>query len=187
MKQLEPYTPWANAAEGTIQELKKGSGRKMVKTKSPKVLWDDCLEYEAVLRSHTALNIYGIQGEWVLYYDKKAQYPDDKQKLARWLGPSFEVGSALCAKLLKENGQYAFRTTYRGLTEDKANDPARIKEMEAFDGKILEKLGELADTKDFSIEMDVETPVYEPYEDDDGGGIEPLPDRDDADPEQFDN
>eukprot|EP00978_Attheya_sp_CCMP212_P027148 scaffold90568_cov29-Attheya_sp.AAC.1 len=98
----------------------------MVKTKYPKVLWDDCLEYQAVLHSHTALDIYGIQGEvpetvvtgqtadisalaeftwyqWVLYYDENASYPDDKQKLVRWLGPSFEGGSALCAKLLKAN------------------------------------------------------------------------------------
>eukprot|EP00978_Attheya_sp_CCMP212_P035962 scaffold159681_cov67-Attheya_sp.AAC.1 len=194
VKQLEPYTPWENSAEGTIIELKKGSGRKMVKTKSPKVLWDDCLEYEAVLKSHTALNIYGLQGEvpkTVVTGQTtdilKAQYPDDKQKLARWLGPSFEVGSALCTKLLKENGQYACRMTCRGLTEDEANDPVRIKEMESFDGKILKKLGELADTKDFSKEMDVETPVCEPYEDDDDGGMEPLPDQDDANPEQFNN
>jgi hypothetical protein len=60
------------------------------------VLWDDYLEYEAVLWSHTPLNIYGLQREvpetvvtgqtanilaiaefswyeWVLYYDEKAQ------------------------------------------------------------------------------------------------------------------
>jgi len=210
VKQLEPYTPWANAAEGTIRELKKGSGRKMVKTKSPKVLWDDCLEYEAVLRSHTALDIYGLQGEvpetvvtgqtadisalaeftwyqWVLYYDENASYPDDKQKLARWLGPSFEVGSALCAKLLKANGEYAFRTTYRGLTTDEMNDPDRMKEMEKFDEVVIEKLGELADSKDFTEELDIETPIYEPYGDDEGSGMAPFPDRDDHDPEIFDN
>jgi hypothetical protein len=156
------------------------------------------------------LDIYGLQGEvpetvvtgqtanispiaefswyqWVLYYNEKAQYPDDKQKLARWLRPSFDVGSALCAKLLKENGQYAFRTTYRGLTEDEANDPVQNKGMEAFDEKILSKLGELAVTKDFSEDVDVETPIYEPYKDDGDGGMDPLPDRDDADPEIFDN
>ena len=27
-KQTEPYSPWQNAAEGTIRELKKGVGRK---------------------------------------------------------------------------------------------------------------------------------------------------------------
>jgi type II secretory pathway component HofQ len=30
VKQTEPYSPWQNAAEGAIRELKKGSGREMV-------------------------------------------------------------------------------------------------------------------------------------------------------------
>ena len=36
VKQTEPYFPWQNAAEGTIRELKKGAGRKMVKSNSPR-------------------------------------------------------------------------------------------------------------------------------------------------------
>ena len=210
VKQLEPYTPWANAAEGTIRELKKGSGRKMVKKRSPKVLWDDCLEYEAVLRSHTALNLYGLQGEvpetlvtgqtadisslaefewyqWVLYYDELASYPDDKQKLARWLGPSFDVGSAMTAKLLKENGNYAHRSTYRALTADELLNPDMKKRMDAFDQNIVSVMGELAEGKDFPEELDVETPIGIPYEDDCEDGVAPMPDRDDDDPEVFDN
>ena len=46
VKQTEPYPPWQNAAEGTITELKKGAGRKMIKSNLPKKLWDDCLELE---------------------------------------------------------------------------------------------------------------------------------------------
>lgn len=38
--------PLKIAAEGMIRELKKGSGRRMVKTKTPKVLSDDCFGYE---------------------------------------------------------------------------------------------------------------------------------------------
>ena len=44
VKQTEPYSPWQNAAEGTIWELKKSAGRKMIKANSPKKLWDDCIE-----------------------------------------------------------------------------------------------------------------------------------------------
>eukprot|EP00978_Attheya_sp_CCMP212_P004459 scaffold9727_cov61-Attheya_sp.AAC.1 len=66
-KQIEPYSPWPNAAgEGLIRELKQGSGgRKMVVlTKSPKVLLDDCLEeVEAYIRSHTALYLYCLKGK----------------------------------------------------------------------------------------------------------------------------
>ena len=44
VKQTEPYSPWQNAAECSIRELKKGAGRTMIKSNSPKKLWDDCLD-----------------------------------------------------------------------------------------------------------------------------------------------
>ena len=48
------------AAEGRICELKRRSGRKMNKMKSPKVLWDDYLELEAYIRSNTDLDIFEL-------------------------------------------------------------------------------------------------------------------------------
>ena len=38
LRQTEPYSPWQQAAEGTIRELKRGTARLMVKTRSPKLL-----------------------------------------------------------------------------------------------------------------------------------------------------
>jgi hypothetical protein len=38
LKQTEPYTPWSNAAEDSIKELKRGTGRQMLKRRSPKRL-----------------------------------------------------------------------------------------------------------------------------------------------------
>jgi hypothetical protein len=35
VKQTEPHTPWSNAAEAAIRELKKGVGRQMVRSKAP--------------------------------------------------------------------------------------------------------------------------------------------------------
>ncbi|KAI2497691.1 Reverse transcriptase (RNA-dependent DNA polymerase) [Fragilaria crotonensis] len=43
VKQTEPYSPWSNSAESAIRELKKGVGRQMVRSRSPKRLWDHCL------------------------------------------------------------------------------------------------------------------------------------------------
>ena len=63
LRQIEPYSPWMNAAECSIRELKRGSGRKMEKQRSPKRLWDHCLELEAYICSNTAHNIYGLKGE----------------------------------------------------------------------------------------------------------------------------
>ena len=123
VKQMEPYSPWLNAAEATIMELKKGTGRKMIRTSSPKVLWDDCLELEAKIWSSTASNIFELEGEvpktvmngetsnitqlcefgwydWVYFCDNAVTYPDDKWVLGRWLEPSIGVGPVLCPKLL---------------------------------------------------------------------------------------
>jgi transposase len=49
IRQMEPYSPWSNAAEGSIKELKKGVARKMISSKALKPLWDDCLELEAFI------------------------------------------------------------------------------------------------------------------------------------------
>ena len=63
VKQTEPYTPWSNAAEAAIRELKKGIGRQMVRSRAPKRVWDDCLEREAYVRSLTAHEIYQLDGQ----------------------------------------------------------------------------------------------------------------------------
>ena len=62
VKQTEPYTPWSNVAEGTIRELKCGAGCKMAKLSCPAKPWDHCLELEACIRLHTALDKYKLQG-----------------------------------------------------------------------------------------------------------------------------
>ena len=49
---------WQNAAESIIRELKKGAGRRMVKSN----LWDDCLELEMEIRSCTTNNVFELKG-----------------------------------------------------------------------------------------------------------------------------
>ena len=49
LKQLDPYTPWSNAANREIKELNKGAGHKLLRSRAPKHLWDDCLELEAYI------------------------------------------------------------------------------------------------------------------------------------------
>ncbi len=62
IKQTEPHSPWMNMAENGVRELKKASARQMLKRHSPKRLWDDCLELQAFIKSHTAGNHYGLNG-----------------------------------------------------------------------------------------------------------------------------
>ena len=130
--------PWQNAAESTIQELNKGAGRKMIKSNSPKKLWDDCLELEMEIRSCATNNVFEPKGEvtanithlcefglydWVYIRDNAVTYPDDKWVLGIWLDPSTDIRPALCAKILKENGRCVYRSSYRHLTEDEVNSP----------------------------------------------------------------
>ena len=218
VRQTEPYTPWSNAAEGVIRELKKGVARKMLETKAPKRLWDDCLELEAYIRSHTAHDIYALEGEvpqtivsgetpdisefaelkwydWVKFRDTSISFPDDKMIIGRYLGPSFDIGPAMTAKILKANGQYVHRSTYRALTEDELRDPLEIKERQDFDLQINEILGHndtptsglLINEKTQSTQQDdIETPQYEPYEDDHQQQGTSIPDADDATPDSYD-
>ena len=63
LKQLAPYTPRSNAAEKEIKELKKGAGYKLLRSRAPKCLWDNCLEFEAYIRFNTAHEIYKLDRE----------------------------------------------------------------------------------------------------------------------------
>ena len=62
-RQIEPYSLWQQAAEGCIRKLKRGVSRKMIKTGSPRVLWDHCIELEALILSLTSKSVYMTNGE----------------------------------------------------------------------------------------------------------------------------
>ena len=211
-RQLEPRSPWQNTAESSIRELKKDTGRTMIATNTPKKIWDDCLEFRSYIRSHTALGIYNLDGEvpetvmtgqtanigpwcdfqwfqWVKYYDEVAGFPEDKQALARYLGPSVGIGSLLTGKLLKTNGNYYYTSSFRALTPEEIASPIEIQHRKDFVQKIEEVLGPKASAKDFDEDLNLhhyETPIYEPYDDDDGGGIDQMPDRDEHTFEHYD-
>jgi len=127
LRVTEPYSPWQQAAEGCIREIKWGSSRKMIGTGSPKPLWDHCLELEALVHSCTCNDIYMTAGQvpetimtgltadishiaefgwydWVMYRDNVPSNPDDTLILGCYLGPATDISSALTAKILQPNG-----------------------------------------------------------------------------------
>lgn len=183
-RQTEPYSPWQQAAEGCIRELKRGVSRKMMKTGSPKVLWDHCIELEALVRSNTSNDIYMTYGEvpetvmtgstadishicefawydWVMFRDNIPTFPDHKLILGRYLGPATDVGSALTAKILKSNGQIVYRSTLRHLSDPEHSCPVHIADRTSFDDSIAERLGPAAQESDFpAIDL---TPEYDPF------------------------
>ena len=63
MHPIEAYTSNANLAEGVIREVKRHYRRTMLETGAPEVLWDWCLEWCALVRAHTALNMHELKGK----------------------------------------------------------------------------------------------------------------------------
>lgn len=208
VRQTARYSPWQNAAEGAIREVKRGTGRQLQSTGSPVVLWDHCLELQCMIRSHTALDSYELQGEvpetilsgqtadispfiehawydWVYWWDTISSFPEPREVLGRWLGPSLDVGPAMTAKILKINGQILHLQTYRPLSEDEYAQPHITAEREQFDREIRRLLGRPATPDDFPD--DIRTPEYELYEDDFEGTHTSVPDIDQVTPDCFDD
>ena len=90
----------------------------MLKSGCPKPLWDHFIELEALFLSHTALDIYGLEGQvpetvmsgqtgdisnlcefewfqWVMFIQPKETYPDNKMFIGIWLGPKIYVGPVM--------------------------------------------------------------------------------------------
>jgi hypothetical protein len=186
-RQTELYSPWQQAAEGCIHELKQGVSCKMIKTCSPRVLWNHCIELEALIRSSTSNNIYMTNGEvpeaimtgstadishicefgwyeWVKFQDNLPAFPDVKLILGQYLGPATDVGSALTTKNLKSNGQTVCRSTLQRLTNKEIHCPIQLEMRRVFDETVASHLGLNAIDQDFPAE-DL-TPDFDHYDND---------------------
>jgi hypothetical protein len=151
IKQTEPHIQSSNMGEGAVRELKKGVGRHMMRSGCPKRLWDDCINREAYVSSHTSLDIYGLEGqvpeskiegetvyistiaeyawyEWVKLRDTAAKFPVSKIQLGRDLGASFGIGPSMTRKIQKKNGMVVCRYSVRSLTLDEIQSPTDHKE-----------------------------------------------------------
>ena len=114
----EPYSPWMMSTKGCSKHLKQGLYHKMLKSESPKRLWDRCIELEALIRSNTALDIYGLEVQvpktvmtgqvsdisnlceyewfqWVMYYQPKEGYTDDNMQMGQYLRPAIDIVNAM--------------------------------------------------------------------------------------------
>ncbi len=204
-RQTEPYSPWQQAAEGCIHELKWGVSHKMIKTGFPRVLWDHCIELEALIHSSTSNNIYMTNGgvpetimtgstanishicefdwyDWVMFRNNVPTFPDVKLTLGRYLGPATNIGSALTAKILKSNGQTVCRSPLRHLDDKEIHCPIHQETCRVFNQSIAHHLGPTTTEQDFLAE-DL-APVYDFYDnnhnlDPDHGNLEATPEMGD--------
>ena len=159
LRGTEPYSPWQNAAERENKELKKGAARKMTASGAPLRVWDWALEMESFIRSHTAHDIFKLDGrvpesiisgqtadispfcefgfwQWVMFREPAASahgnFPEDSRQLGKYLGPALDTGGEMCAKIMKGNLQVVERSTLRGLTPEEAVCPEHKKRRDEF-------------------------------------------------------
>ena len=62
--------------------------------------------------------------EW-FEWDEKAPFPEDMLKLCHYIGPNIDIGPAMTAKILTQNGQVLHRSTYKPLNPDEIADKDR--------------------------------------------------------------
>jgi hypothetical protein len=174
-RQTEPYSPWQQAAEVCICELKWGVSRKMIKTGSPRIFWDHFIELEALICSSTSNKIYMTNGkvpktimtsstvdishicefgwyDWVMFRDNAPMFPDVKLTLGQYLGPATNIGSALTAKILKSNGQTVCRSTLQHLNNKEIHCPIHQEMRRVFNESIAHHLRPNATEQDFLAE-----------------------------------
>ncbi len=162
----------------------------MLATGAPRQLWDDCLELEAYIRSHSANSVYCLDGKvpktymsgetanisqfcelawynWIMYCPGTIDYPDKPLRLGKYLGPAINVGPAMTAKILQRNGEVVYRSTYRPLTiEERANSTVQ-QDMVTFRETAEERLGAKLTRAELEEVGIPDTPEYLPYSDED--------------------
>jgi hypothetical protein len=157
----------------------------MIKTGSPRVLWDHCIELEVLIRSLTSKNVYMTNSkvpetimtgsttnishicefgwyDWVMFRDNVPIFPDVKLTLGQYLGPATYVGSALTTKIFKSNGQTVCRSTLQHLNDKEIHCPIHQEMRRIFNETITQHLQPNATEQDFLAE-DL-TPDYDFYD-----------------------
>lgn len=118
MSTTEARSPWQNRTEVGIIELKKHNRRLMVRSQTPKPLWDFCALYTTDLRNRLVRPLQQLHGrtpyevltgntpdvsefieyEWYqpVWYCKLSAFPEQRKYLARWIGIAHQVGQVMC-------------------------------------------------------------------------------------------
>ena len=122
---------------------------------------------QALIRSHTALDLYALNGDtpeteltgntpdisflvehawydWV-WFLSPATEDMEVRELGRWLGPSHDVGMAMCLKILTKKATIVCRTSVFPLSvEDENSDVVSAQKVE-FETTLKDKLKNRAD------------------------------------------
>jgi hypothetical protein len=132
--------------------------------------------------------------QWIMYRDATASFPEDKMVLGRNLGPAINVGPAMTQKVLESNGQTIYWSTIYwstvpALTDDKMSNKDKKRQQQVFHSNVQSFLGAAITPKEMASDpdmVDANTPSFNLYEDDNDGPQDHILDKDDADPDTYD-
>ena len=94
--------------------------------------------------------------------------------IGRWLGPATDVGNVMTYKILRPDGGYVCRSTFRSWTSNEEANPIRMADRVSFMKHFNICIGHAAKLYDFPLnEL---TPEFEYYADEVEDGFEGTPD-----------
>jgi hypothetical protein len=169
-------------------------------------MWCFALEYESYVRSHTAHDIYRLDGrvpktvvsgetadispfcefsfwDWVKFREHCVAFPDDAMVLGKYLGPSIDIGPAMTSRIMNANGKLEDRSTVRALTSEERLNAALFQEQQEFLDSVENCWGPKTTVKDLGpdvLNLVPDPDNMEPWEDEDGPLFPELDDELDA-------
>ena len=183
--------------------------RERLRANSPKRLWCFLGQLRARIRRLTAHDIPSLGGrvpeegytgttpdvsedaqfQWyepVWFIDTRAQFPEDRRRLGRWIGVAETVGSPLASYIMTETGKYLVRSSVSPLSEEDKRSPAVATKLQLLDIGIEAAIGdhrkEVADEDVFPLPPDDLEEEDEVADSTDGG----MPEADEYTPDSFD-
>ena len=71
--------------------------------------------------------------DWIYWWDTRSKMPEPHEVLGRWLRPAINIGPTMTSKILKENRQVIYSSTYRAITDDEMQGLKEKAQCEKFD------------------------------------------------------
>ena len=156
----EPHSSWQNRAEPGIGIVRRYSKKLLMDTQTPIRLWCFCYEYAADLLSLMVPNRFELQGrtpyevvagytpdiseyvifswyQWCYYWDEGSK----EKAICRWLGPSKQVGQALCYYIHIHTNEYIARSSVVPIPDADFEKEEVKSQMKAFTDGVEAKIG----------------------------------------------
>jgi hypothetical protein len=152
--QTKRYSPWQNRAENQIQEVKRRWKLLWQQKDVPIRLLDYAMVNISKLMNMTARGPNGRSGheeitgdtpdiseyidfdfyDWVWYWDTPDK--ENSPKIGQWLGPSHQIGAAMCYYILVSNGEVISQMSVQHVSKLEMMQDEIKQKMEAFNNAV---------------------------------------------------